>query len=325
MPAPATQIIVGIRVRPLAERDTLPSSLRYDRRVIYDDEAERSWKFDHVWTDGVTNETIYGNVAAPIVAGVVDGYNGTVFAYGQTSSVSASAGASPCVARVVSGGAGVQGKTYTLTGTSADPGLTPRSIRNLFDLLYSSGLEFMVRVSYIEIYNEEVNDLLRPENTCLKLFEDATVGSYVKDLTEVAVCTMEDAVKLMLRGNEFRHVSSTAMNAKSSRSHTLFRMAVETRGDRARAAADTDSVVTDDDDTGSITSFRDDARSTETPKAQGKGGTRSHTHSHHTRHIRAHSRVFVQARSQRCACRTSISLTSPAASGSRRRRRAGRA
>lgn len=124
----------------------------------------------------------------------------------------------------------LQGKTHTLSGTAADPGLTPRAVQSLFQMLDGSGLEFIVRVSYIEIYNEDVNDLLRPENTGLKVFEDAVTGAYVKDLTEVAVCTMDDALKLLARGNEFRHVSATAMNSKSSRSHTLFRMAVETRG-----------------------------------------------------------------------------------------------
>ena len=93
-----------------------------------------------------------------------------------------------------------------------------------------------MRVSYIEIYNEELNDLLRPENSNLRVFEDAVMGAYVKDLTEVAVCTAEDAMKLLARGNEYRHVSATAMNAKSSRSHTLFRMAVETRACDAAAS-----------------------------------------------------------------------------------------
>lgn len=73
-------------------------------------------------------------------------------------------------------------------------------------------------------------DLLRPDNTNLKMFEDGSMGSLVKDLSEIAVATPEDALALLARGNDFRHVSATAMNAKSSRSHTLFRMAVETRG-----------------------------------------------------------------------------------------------
>jgi hypothetical protein len=171
------------------------------------------------------------DIASQIVSGVLEGYNGTIFAYGQTSSVSYDlANVVSCCTGVTGCVAYSQGKTHTLTGTAADPGLTPRAIHNLFQLLDNSGLEFMVRVSYIEIYNEEVNDLLRPDNTNLRVFEDAAMGAYVKDLTEVAVCTVEDAMKLLARGNEFRHVSATAMNAKSSRSHTLFRMAVESRG-----------------------------------------------------------------------------------------------
>lgn len=89
-----------------------------------------------MWGQDSCNEGIYGDVARGIVEGVVEGYNGTVFAYGQTSS----------------------GKTHTLTGSPSDPGITPRAIHNLFDILYRSGLEFMVRVSYIEIYNEELNE-----------------------------------------------------------------------------------------------------------------------------------------------------------------------
>ena len=130
-----------------------------------------------------------------------------------------------------------QGKTHTLTGTDADPGITPRAVRNLFGMLEASGLEFLVRVSYIEIYNEEVNDLLRPENMCLKVYEDSVCGARVKDLTEIAVCCAEEALGLLAQGNAFRHVSSTAMNAKSSRSHTLFRMSVETRGSTSSMAS----------------------------------------------------------------------------------------
>lgn len=79
-----------------------------------------------------------------------------MFAYGQTSS----------------------GKTHTISGCAGDPGITPSAIKHVFDLLnsYAEGMEFMVRVSYTEIYNEELHDLLQPENTNLKVFEDAVHG-----------------------------------------------------------------------------------------------------------------------------------------------------
>jgi centromeric protein E len=123
-----------------------------------------------------------------------------------------------------------QGKTHTLSGYPGDLGLIPRAIAHLFDFLQSnSAIEYLVRVSYVEIYNEEIRDLLEPLNTDLRIFDDPILGSYVRDLKEVVVMGAEEALRVLVTGNEFRHVASTAMNAKSSRSHALFRMVLESR------------------------------------------------------------------------------------------------
>ena len=84
--------MVGVRVRPLNDREREaggpPPPLRFEKKAIVDPEAEKTWKFDYVWGQETVNETIFTNIALNIVSGVLEGYNGTIFAYGQTSSVS---------------------------------------------------------------------------------------------------------------------------------------------------------------------------------------------------------------------------------------------
>lgn len=100
----------------------------------------------------------------------MDGYNGTVFAYGQTSS----------------------GKTYTMTGTHDQPGIIPMAIRDVFAYIaQDSDREYLLRVSYMEIYNEVIKDLLQPGTQDLKIHEDKSRGVYVSPLREEIVTSPE--------------------------------------------------------------------------------------------------------------------------------------
>jgi centromeric protein E len=110
------------------------------------------YAFDSVHRDGSTNQDIYKSVGAPVVRNAVDGYNGTLFAYGVTSS----------------------GKTHTMMGHSGEPGLVPLALQHLFRLIQETRERFfLVKFSMLEIYNETINDLIDPTSTNLRLREDS--------------------------------------------------------------------------------------------------------------------------------------------------------
>ncbi|KAI8980520.1 kinesin motor domain-containing protein [Pilobolus umbonatus] len=131
----------------------------------------------------------------------------TVFAYGQTAS----------------------GKTY-VGGTETELGIIPRSVNNVFEYIKQAiTREFLLRVSYLEIYNESIRDLLNPINENLRIHEDKVRGIYVTPLTEEVVTNSSDVITLIERGEANRHISSTDYNLHSSRSHTIFQMVIESR------------------------------------------------------------------------------------------------
>ena len=135
----------------------------------------------------------------------MEGFNGTVFAYGQTSS----------------------GKTHTMTGVIDDPnqrGVIPRLVKHIFEQISSTTqeIEFSVKVSMIEIYMEKIRDLLNPVKTNLKVHEDKNKGIYIADATETYVGEELEVYDIMKLGNENRAIGATDMNAQSSRSHSCF-------------------------------------------------------------------------------------------------------
>ncbi|KAM3065408.1 Kinesin heavy chain [Clarireedia jacksonii] len=142
----------------------------------------------------------------PTVDDILNGYNGTVFAYGQTGA----------------------GKSYTMMGTNLDNddgrGVIPRIVEQIFASILSSPgtIEYTVRVSYMEIYMERIRDLLQPQNDNLPVHEEKNRGVYVKGLLEVYVSSVQEVYEVMKRGGDARAVSSTNMNAESSRSHSIF-------------------------------------------------------------------------------------------------------
>lgn len=169
---------------------------------------DNKYSLDRVFGPQWTTEQVYEATTLPIVQQVVLGFNGTVFAYGQTSS----------------------GKTHTMKGIEAEPGIIPRAVRDAFRLIAEQPeREFLVRISYMELYNEEIGDLLSPENANLAVREDKERGVHVAGLSEEVVSTPEQVLQLLLKGETHRHVGATKMNAESSRSHTLFRMVIESR------------------------------------------------------------------------------------------------
>ena len=153
---------------------------------------------------------IYEDLAFPLIESVLEGYNGTIFAYGQTG----------C------------GKSFTMEGIPDPPehrGLTPRSFEHIFqEVAVRENTKFLVRVSYLEIYNENVRDLLGKDQTAkLELKEHPDKGVYVRDLTEQVVHDTGDVLRLMAQGSKNRSVGATLMNADSSRSHSIFTVWLE--------------------------------------------------------------------------------------------------
>ncbi|KAB0368529.1 hypothetical protein FD755_019563 [Muntiacus reevesi] len=142
-----------------------------------------------------------------ILQNAFDGYNACIFAYGQTGS----------------------GKSYTMMGTADQPGLIPRLCSGLFERTQKEENEeqsFKVEVSYMEIYNEKVRDLLDPKGSrqTLKVREHSVLGPYVDGLSKLAVTSYKDIESLMSEGNKSRTVAATNMNEESSRSHAVFKI-----------------------------------------------------------------------------------------------------
>lgn len=156
---------------------------------------------------------LYRLIAAPIVEKSLQGYNGTIFAYGQTGT----------------------GKTYTMAGSHSKAemrGIIPNTFSHIFSKIARASGEksFVVTVTYMEIYNEEVRDLLSCDpNKKLAIRERSDVGVYVKDLMGFTVDSIESITELLNRGNKNRVTRSTLMNDVSSRSHAIFTITIESR------------------------------------------------------------------------------------------------
>jgi len=176
----------------------------------------KSFTFDHCYDVDSTQEQVYSDLGGPIVMQALDGYNGTLFAYGQTGS----------------------GKTWSMMGASGDAtnkGVIPRLNEDLFikidDKLAKMGdgseTKFLLSVTFLEIYNEVVKDLLNPSTKQLKIRESPELGIYVEDLCELVVHNYADVMRLIDQGNTVRKVASTNMNQESSRSHSCFTIKIE--------------------------------------------------------------------------------------------------
>ncbi|XP_069007254.1 kinesin-1 heavy chain-like [Embiotoca jacksoni] len=167
--------------------------------------AGKPYYFDHVFQSNTTQVQFYNAVAQKIVKDVLDGYNGTIFAYGQTSS----------------------GKTHTMEGNLHDPemmGIIPRIVQDIFNYIYSmdENLEFHIKVSYFEIYLDKIKDLLDVSKTNLSVHENKNRVPYVKGCTERFVCSPDEVMDAIDEGKNNRHVAVTNMNEHSSRSHSIF-------------------------------------------------------------------------------------------------------
>ncbi|CAM8926259.1 unnamed protein product [Rhodiola kirilowii] len=210
------KICVAIRVRPPVN-DESSTGIHWkveDNRISLHKRLGTpisgvSYAFDQIFDASSANSEVYELLTKDIVHAAVQGFNGTVFAYGQTSS----------------------GKTFTMNGSQTDPGVIHQAVRDIFlKIQEASDREFLVRVSYMEIYNEEINDLFAIENKKLQIHESLERGIYVSGLREEIVSNAEQVLQRLESGEANRHFGETNMNVRSSRSHTIFRMVIESKG-----------------------------------------------------------------------------------------------
>ncbi|KAK6485173.1 kinesin heavy chain isoform X1 [Huso huso] len=200
-------IKVMCRFRPLNESEIVRGD-KYIPKFKEDDTvviAGKPYIFDKVLSPNTSQENVYNACAKQIVKDVLGGYNGTIFAYGQTSS----------------------GKTHTMEGKLHNPqlmGIIPRISHDIFDHIYSmdENLEFHIKVSYFEIYMDKIRDLLDVSKTNLAVHEDKNRVPYVKGCTERFVSSPEEVMDVIDEGKANRHVAVTNMNEHSSRSHSIF-------------------------------------------------------------------------------------------------------
>lgn len=173
---------------------------------------------DNVFTTHDNNSRVYDHIAKRLVRRVMEGYHGTVFAYGMTGT----------------------GKTFSMQGTASSPGVIPLAITDIFSYIRETpSREFLLRVSYLEIYNERIHDLLNMptgsgvgggmQQEEIKLREDSKRGVYASPLKEEIVQSPTQLLRVIARGDQARRTASTQFNARSSRSHAVVQIVVESR------------------------------------------------------------------------------------------------
>ncbi|XP_045477693.1 kinesin-like protein KIF19 isoform X2 [Harmonia axyridis] len=212
------RLMVAVRIRPLKADE--PARCLYalnKKHVILEDNEksirnqssrrgnDKQYSFDVVFGEESTQEGVYEVTTSSLVKDVLNGYNATVFAYGATGA----------------------GKTHTMVGYPDKPGIMVRALNDLFEAVKEKEDEFTVTMSYLELYNEQIRDLLNPSSGYLELREDVRERSIqVAGLSEISTNSTDEVMTLLQKGNRARTVEPTAMNKTSSRSHALLSVTV---------------------------------------------------------------------------------------------------
>ncbi|XP_021109856.1 kinesin-like protein KIF19 [Heterocephalus glaber] len=221
------QVMVALRIRPLSEAEleegaTIIAHKVGDQAVVLMDPGEdpedplrahrsreRTFIFDRVFDQHASQEDVYSATIQHLVEGVISGYNATVFAYGPSGA----------------------GKTHTMLGMDAEPGIYLQTLTDLFQAIEETQdhMEYSVSVSYLEIYNEVIRDLLNPSSGFLDLREDSKGSIQIAGITEVSTLNAREIMQLLTRGNRQRTQEPTATNKTSSRSHAVLQVTVRQR------------------------------------------------------------------------------------------------
>ncbi|KAG6949986.1 hypothetical protein JG688_00014384 [Phytophthora aleatoria] len=212
------QVLDGTTVVIHPTADAQASASSSPASETSDTSEKKQYTFDFAYYTESTQAQVYGDIAKPLVDQALQGYNGTIFAYGQTGS----------------------GKTHTMMGSGDDHGIVPLMNGDLFARINASDAEnansgdegaikYLVTVSFLEIYNEVIKDLLNPSDKVLKIREHPDMGIYVEQLAELVVRDPADVTRLLEQGNKVRQVAATQMNERSSRSHSCFTIKISSK------------------------------------------------------------------------------------------------
>ena len=223
---PAT-VTVAVRTRPMSEKEKAlnkPPCVHIDKQnqIVsltppdQTDQSQRKFQFDFAYGMDETQTTLYNDIGKPMLDKAVDGWNGTIFAYGQTGA----------------------GKSFSMTGTPDKPGIVPQMNKDMFERIArlkeeQPGKKFLVTCAFLEIYNEVLFDLLDPSGKAgasktrrdagnIEIKENPKLGVYVAGLNEIPADSGEKILSLLDQGNAMRAIAATNMNATSSRSHSIF-------------------------------------------------------------------------------------------------------
>ncbi|KAJ4772770.1 Kinesin-like protein KIN-5A [Rhynchospora pubera] len=227
---------VLVRCRPLSEEEArvnTPVVISCNERrrevsavqIIANKQIDKLFNFDKVFGLASRQKDLFDQSISPIVHEVLEGYNCTIFAYGQTGT----------------------GKTYTMEGGGSrkikngdlpsDAGVIPRAVKQIFDILEAQCAEYSMKVTFLELYNEEITDLLAPEEPKfttpddktkkpIALMEDGKGGVFVRGLEEEIVYTANEIYKILDKGSAKRRTAETLLNKQSSRSHSIFSITI---------------------------------------------------------------------------------------------------
>ncbi|KAF1323440.1 Kinesin-like protein, partial [Globisporangium splendens] len=174
--------------------------------------TRKQFTFDHAYGSDSVQSQVYDDIVRPTVEKALQGYNGTIFTYGQTGS----------------------GKTHTMMGSGDDHGIIPLMNLDIFERVDAAQradpvFKFLVTVSFLEIYNEVIKDLLDPSDKVLKIREHPDMGIYVEQLAELIVKDAHEVARLLQQGNKVCQVAAAQMNERSSRSHSCFTIKIASK------------------------------------------------------------------------------------------------
>ncbi|KAG6547673.1 hypothetical protein Mapa_011122 [Marchantia paleacea] len=217
---------VIVRMRPLNAKEEQEEATKVVQKISTNAVSlgDQQFTYDAIAGEDASQKEVFEMVGLPMVENCLAGFNSSIFAYGQTGS----------------------GKTHTMWGatndagadlpSNRDRGLTPRVFEKLFSRMQQEeilntdkALRYQCRCSFLEIYNEQITDLLDPSHRNLQIREDTKTGVYVYSLSEEYVSNVDDVTRLLIRGLSNRRTGATVMNNESSRSHSVFTCVIDCR------------------------------------------------------------------------------------------------